>query len=173
MLHSCKKQFTLLRQSLAGTFLLYVVGGILAESSTCDESYSDNGKACVFYNFGCGRYWALSPTLSTTAIQIIPTCFNGLAQSPIDLDFSSATVGDPGQVTFSGYNDRPGQTPFLRLTEFTVQLDFNQQMKRQRQRRKRKRLMRKSRRKKKNSLKRSNRDANLPSISGGALGENT
>ena len=171
MLHSCNKQFTLLRRFLAGTiFLLYVVGGILAESSTCDESYSDNGKACAFYNFGCGRYWALSPTLSTTAIQIIPTCFNGLAQSPIDLDFSSATVKDPGQVNFSGYDDCLDQTPFLRLTEFTVQLDFNQQMKRQRQR---KRLLRKSRRKKKNSLKRSNRDANLPSISGGALGDNT
>ena len=145
--------------------MLYVVGSILAESSTCDESYSDNGKACAFYNFGCCDLYTSSLT--------IPTCFNGLAQSPIDLEFSSATVEDPGQVTFSGYDDRLGQTPFLRLKDFTVQLDFNQQMQRQKQRRKRKRLMRKTRRRKKNTLKRSSRDANLPLISGGALGDHT
>ena len=144
-------------------FFAVILGrGVRAESSTCDASYNDNCKPCVYYSFGCA--------IASDAKLKIPTCFNGLAQSPIDLDFSSATVKDPGQVNFSGYDDCLDQTPFLRLTEFTVQLDFNQQMKRQRQR---KRLLRKSRRKKKNSLKRSNRDANLPSISGGALGDNT
>ena len=141
----------------------------MAESLTCDESYSDNGTACAFYNFGCDDVKTSSLT--------IPTCFNGLAQSPIDLEFSSATVEDPGQVTFSGYNDQLGLTPFLRLEDFTVQLDFNQERQRLRQRRKKKRprkkkRLRKENRKKKSSLKRLSREANLPSISGGALGEN-
>ena len=145
--------------------MLYVVGSILAESSTCDESYSDNGKACAFYNFGCCDLYTSSLT--------IPTCFNGLAQSPIDLEFSSATVEDPGQVTFSGYNDLLGQTPFLRQKDFTVQLDFNQQMQIQGQNGGKKKR-RKTRRRKNDSLKRSRRDgASLPSISGGVLGDNT
>ena len=150
-------------------FAVIVVGEVRAESSTCDTSYSDDGDACAFYSFGCGTHVGLSQ-------QEIPTCFNGLAQSPINLDSNSATVVDPGQLTFSGYNDQLPQTPMLRLKDFTVQLDFNQQSQRKRKRKKGgKKKRRKTRRQKKDSLKRSRKrdGATLPSISGGALGNNT
>ena len=154
-------------------FLLFavVVGrGVRAESSTCDASYSDNGDACAFYSFCCFN--------STTAIQAIPTCFNGLAQSPINLDSSSATVpDDPGQLTFSGFDDELPKTPVLRLKDFTVQLDFSQPMQvrgKKVGRKGGKKKWRKNRRRKNDPLKRSRRDgASLPSISGGALGDNT
>ena len=151
-------------------FLLFAVivgGGVRAESSTCDASYgSDNCKPCVYYSFGCG--------IVNVAAREIPTCFNGTAQSPINLDSSSATpvLDDPGQLTFLGYdvNDELPQTPVLRLKDFTVQLDFNQSQRKRGGQKKR----RKTRRRKNYSLKRSRRDgASLPSISGGALGDNT
>ena len=150
-------------------FLVVVGGGeVMAESTTCDASYVDAGDACAFYNFGC--------SLETLAKQEIPTCFNGIEQSPINLDFSSANVtDDPGQLTFPGYNEELKKTPLLRVKDFTVQLDFNQQS--QVQRRKKgggKKRRRKNRRQQKKSLKRSRRDhASLPSITGGALGDNT
>ena len=147
-------------------FLLFAVivgGGVRAESSTCDASYSDNCKPCVYYSFGCG--------IVNGAEREIPTCFNGAAQSPINLDSSSANVtDDPGQLTFLGYTDELLQTPVLRLKDFTVQLDFNQSQRKRGGQKKR----RKTRRRKNYSLKRSRRDgASLPSISGGALGDNT
>ena len=147
-------------------FLLFAVidRRVMEESSTC---YSDNGDACAFYNFGCGTNVAISQ-------QEIPTCFNGLAQSPINLDFSSATVADPGQLTFSDYDEELPRTPVLRLKDFTVQLDFNQQRNPRQMRRGGKRKQRKSKRRKTDSLKSLSRDgARLPSISGGALGDNT
>ena len=109
------------------------------------------------------------------ANSIIPTCFNGFAQSPINLDSGSATVApeDPGQLTFSGYDGELPRNPVLRLKDFTVQLDFNQPMQVQRKRGGNKKR-RKNRRWKNYSLNRSSRNgASLPSISGGALGENT
>ena len=113
-------------------FLLFAVivgGGVRAESSTCDESYRDNCKPCVYYSFGCG--------IVNNAEREIPTCFNGLAQSPINLDSTLANItDDPGQLTFLGWdvNDELPQTPVLRLKDFTVQLDFNQQSQRKRKR---------------------------------------
>ena len=58
----------------------------------------------------------------------LPTCFTGVAQSPIDINANSGIVQDedPGQISFIGYNDQLGETPMLRLKDFTVQLDFNQ-----------------------------------------------
>ena len=155
-------------------FAVFIFGrGVTAESSTCDASYKDNGEACAFYSFGCSNV--------QNANSIIPTCFNGFAQSPINLDSSSATVPpyDPGQLTFSGYRDELSQTPMLRLKDFTVQLDFNQPASERNSKRKRKKggkkKHRKTKRRRENaSLKRSKRNgASLPSISGGALGSNT
>ena len=152
--------------------LLFLVviggGGVMAESTTCDVSYYDAGDACAFYNFGC--------SLVALAQQEIPTCFNGIEQSPINLDFNSANVtDDPGQLTFSGYNEELQKTPLLRVKDFTVQLDFNQQSQVKRRRKGgEKKRRRKNRRQRKKSLKRSSRDAaRLPSITGGALGDNT
>ena len=146
--------------------IVFLGSGVAAESSTCDASYTDNGN-CANLNFGC--------PFVPLAQQDIPTCFNGLAQSPINLDSSSATVppNDPGQLTFSGYNDELQQTPSLRLKDFTVQLDFNQIQRKKG--RKKKKGQRKTRRRKNDSLKRLSReeDVSLPSISGGALGNNT
>ena len=147
-----------------------VIRGVMAESSTCDANYKDNCNACAFYNFGCG--------IKNSAEREIPTCFTGTAQSPINLDSGSAKiVDDPGQLTFSGYNEDvtwPGP-PVLRLKDFTVQLDFNQlkpkkQGGKKRPRKKRGRNRQRKRRKNQ-SMKRSKRD-NLspPLISGGVLG---
>ena len=88
---------------------------------TCDTRYFDGGRACAWHNFLCEDY-------STTGIAPLsfPTCFDGSQQSPINLDVSEATVGDPGQVTFSGYGDKLSQTPVVRLKSFTLQLDFKQ-----------------------------------------------
>ena len=88
---------------------------------TCDTRYFDGGRACAWHNFLCEDY-------STTGIAPLsfPTCFDGSQQSPINLDVSEATVGDPGQVTFSGYGDKLTQTPVVRLKSFTLQLDFKQ-----------------------------------------------
>ena len=154
-------------------FLLFavIVGAeVRAESSTCDASYSDSGNACAFFNFGCGTNVEISQ-------QALPTCFNGVAQSPINLDSSSATVPkDPGQLTFSGYSEELPRLPVLRLKDFTVQLDFNQQSQRKRRRKKKggKKKQRKTKRRRNDfSLKRLSRNgASLPSISGGALGDN-
>ena len=149
-----------------------VIGGVMAESSTCDESYKDSCNACAFYNFGCG--------IVGNAVFDIPTCFTGSAQSPIDLSLSSATITDDlGQLTFSGYNENvtwPGP-PVLRLKDFTVQLDFNQ-VRQRKWRGKKKRLRKQGEKKRKRkrlrnqSTKRSRRDnVSPPSISGGALGD--
>ena len=134
----------------------------MAESSTCDESYKDSCNACAFYNFGCG--------IVGNAVFDIPTCFNGRAQSPIDLSLSSATITDDlGQLTFSGYNENvtwPGP-PVLRLKDFTVQLDFNPLGPKKREGKKK----RQRKRRKNQSMKRSKRDdSSPPSISGGVLG---
>ena len=148
----------------------------MADSSTCDESYKDNCNACAFYNFGCG---IVDNNNGFGAVFDIPTCFTGTAQSPINLDSSSATIADdPGQLIFSGYNENmtwPGP-PVLRLKDFTVQLDFNQLKPKKQgvEKMLRKNRGRKSqiKRRKNQSTKRSKRE-NLspPSISGGALGD--
>ena len=140
-----------------------VVGGVMAESSTCDANYTDDCNACAYYNFGCGLV-----NLSKTEI---PTCFTGTTQSPINLSLNFATIADdPGQLTFSGYNENvtwPGP-PVLRLKDFTVQLDFNQVGQRKRGGKKK----RQRKRRKNQSMKRLRRDdAILPSISGGILGD--
>ena len=96
---------------------------------------------------------------------MLPTCFSGSAQSPIDLNVNSVTVEDSDensdQITFTGYNDQLEGTPHLRLRDFTVQLDFEEtdavslqslQLPRRRRRR-------------------ASRNANLPSVTGGPLGK--
>ena len=62
------------------------------------------------------------------AASTIPTCFAGVAQSPIDINANSGTVQDedPGQISFNGYNDQLGEIPMLRLKDFAVQLDFEE-----------------------------------------------
>lgn len=88
---------------------------------TCDTRYFDGGRACAWHNFLCEEY-------SSNGIVPLsfPTCFDGSQQSPINLDVSEATVGDPGQITFSGFGDQLSQTPVVRLKSFTLQLDFKQ-----------------------------------------------
>ena len=63
-----------------------------------------------------------------SAASAFPTCFAGVAQSPIDINANSGTVQDedPGQISFIGYYDQLGETPMLRLKDFTVQLDFEE-----------------------------------------------
>ena len=88
---------------------------------TCDTRYFDSGRACAWNNFLCEEY-------TTTGIvpASFPACFDGLQQSPIDLDKSEATVGDPGQITFSGFDTQLTQKPVVRLKSYTLQLDFKQ-----------------------------------------------
>ena len=88
---------------------------------TCDTRYFDSGRACAWHNFLCEEY-----NNNGIVPLSFPTCFDGSQQSPINLDVSEATVGDPGQITFSGYGDKLSQTPVVRLKSFTLQLDFKQ-----------------------------------------------
>ena len=124
----------------------------------------------------------------------IPTCFNGVAQSPIDLITDIVQEQDPGQISFLGYNDQLGRTPKLRLRDFTVQLDFEetlaisyptkrshiqptvkkekQKQKPPKKKKKRKKNKRHRHQKgKKHYRRRVRRDANVPAITGGPLGE--
>ena len=115
-----------------------------------------------------------------SAASAIPTCFTGVEQSPVDLTVNPGTVQeqDPGQISFLGYNDQLGQTPTLRLKDFTVQLDFEETLaisyptirsvKRGKQKKKRRKHQGKG---KKHNRRRVRRNANVPSITGGALGE--
>ena len=139
--------------------LLHNAGLALTETTTCDSSYTGNGHTCASYNFLCNTY----PSSGYSARKLIPTCFSGSAQSPIDLNVNSGTltVDDSDQITFTGYNDQLEATPYLRLRDFTVQLDFEEtdavslqslQLPRRRRRQ-------------------ASRNANLPSVTGGALGE--
>ena len=128
------------------------------------------------YNFMCGD--------QVSAASAIPTCFTGVEQSPVDLTVNPGTVQeqDPGQISFLGYNDQLGQTPTLRLKDFTVQLDFEETLaisyptirsvKRGKQKKKKKRRKHQGKGKKHNR-RRVRRNANVPSITGGALGEDT
>ena len=139
-----------------------------------------------------------------SAASAIPICFSGVAQSPVDLTVNPGTVQeqDPGQISFLGYGDQLGQTPMLRLKDFTVQLDFEdtlaisyptrsklqptvkrgEQMQKPKKKQKKKKTKRKKKRKKnrkqkgpgkKHSQRRVRRNADVPSITGGALGEDT
>ena len=40
----------------------------------------------------------------TSAMDSIPTCFKGAAQSPIDLNSNVAIPGDPGAIVFQDYD---------------------------------------------------------------------
>ena len=97
-------------------------GQVLVSSgrgSTCDgKTYFDGGRACAWNTFLCEDYNNGIVPLS------FPTCFGGFQQSPINLDKSEATVGDPGQITFSGYGAKLTRSPVYRLKSFTLQLDF-------------------------------------------------
>ena len=124
-----------------------------------------------------------------SAASAIPTCFTGVEQSPVDLTVNPGTVQeqDPGQISFLGYNDQLGQTPMLRLKDFTVQLDFEETLaisyptmtpniqstiKSEKQTKKKKKKRRKHKGKgKKHNRGRVRRNAGVPSITGGALGE--
>ena len=86
--------------------------------------------------------------------------FSGSAQSPIDLDVNSGTVEDSDQITFIGYNDQLEGTPHLRLRDFTVQLDFEETDAEQ--------TLGFGRRR-----RRASRNAIRPSVTGGALGNDT
>ena len=119
-----------------------------------------------------------------SAASAIPTCFTGVEQSPVDLTVNPGTVQeqDPGQISFLGYNDQLGQTPTLRLKDFTVQLDFEETLaisyptirsvKRGKQKKKKKRRKHQGKGKKHNR-RRVRRNADVPSITGGALGNDT
>ena len=131
-----------------------------------------------------------------SAASTIPTCFAGVAQSPIDINANSGTVQDedPGQISFNGYNDQLVEIPMLRLRDFAVQLDFEetsaiaaihpraasaiQPTERRREQKKKAKNKKKRRRKQKGKRKRQSRrrvrrEANVPSITGGALGQDT
>ena len=138
-----------------------------------------------------------------SAASAIPTCFTGVEQSPVDLTVNPGTVQeqDPGQISFLGYNDQLGQTPTLRLKDFTVQLDFEetlaisnptrskiqptvkrgeqkQKPKRKKKKKKKKKTKRKKKRKhqgkgKRHNQRRVRRNAAVPSITGGVLGNDT
>ena len=88
--------------------------------STCDMSYLDGGRACAWNTFFCEDF-----ANNGTVPDALRTCFYGSQQSPINLDVNEATVGDPGQLTFSGYEAQLSQTPFIRLRSFALQLDFS------------------------------------------------
>ena len=90
----------------------------LDAASTCDDSYFDNGKACVWRTFLCEDY-------NNTGIipASLQTCFSGSQQSPINLDVSQAIVGDPGQINFTGYTDQLGSTgPFVSVNGYAIEL---------------------------------------------------
>ena len=151
--------------TLPGIFLilLHNTGRGFTETTTCDSSYTRIGHTCASYNFLCNTYDSCYPACpADTARSVIPTCFSGSAQSPIDLNVNSGTltVDDSDQITFTGYNDQLEATPYLRLRDFTVQLDFEetdavslQSLGLTRRRR-----------------RQASRSANLPSITGGPLG---
>lgn len=129
-----------------------------------------------------------------SAASAIPTCFTGVAQSPVDLTIDPGTVQeqDPGQISFLGYNDQLGQTPMLRLKDFTVQLDFEETLaisyptrsdiqptvkrgepkqKPKKKKKTKRKKNRKKNRKQNGKERRVRRNANVPLITGGALGE--
>ena len=90
-------------------------------ATTCDRmsQYYDNGRACAWKTFQCDN-----STIASTSL--FPTCFDGSQQSPINLDKEQATVGDPGQITFSGFDTQLPETPIFRLKSYALQLDFKQ-----------------------------------------------
>ena len=145
---------------LPGIFmiLLHIAGRGFTETTTCDSSYTGNGRTCVSYNFLCN---AFSTSAYNTARSNLPTCFSGSAQSPIDLNVNSGTVEDSDQITFTGYNDQLTATPYLRLRDFTVQLEFEETVAVSLQ------SLNLSRRRRRQA----SRNANLPSVTGGALGK--
>ena len=133
-----------------------------------------------------------------SAASAIPTCFTGVAQSPVDLDTANGIVQeqDPGQISFLGYNDQLGQTPILRLRDFSVQLDFEETLaisyptsrshiqptvkkekqkqkppKKKKKKKKKKNKRHRNQKGKKHYRRRVRRDANVPAITGGPLGE--
>merc|ERR1712173_323858 len=58
-------------------------------------------------------------------MDLIPTCFQGAAQSPIDLNSNVADDSDPGAVVFQGFNfDLSLANAVLRIQNFALQLDF-------------------------------------------------
>ena len=121
-------------------------------ASTCDMSYLDGGRACAWNTFLCEDF-----VQSQTVPYALQTCFYGSQQSPINLDVNEATVRDPGQLTFSGYEAQLSQTPFIRLRSFALQLDFEQMAEPTRQA----------------TTTTTPISVQLPSITGGALGAKT
>ena len=90
-----------------------------AEATTCDEHYKDEGRACAWFTFMCEDL--------TTAMDSIPTCFKGAAQSPIDLNSNVATPGDPGAIVFQDFDVDFSSLPLpavVRIQNFAMQLDF-------------------------------------------------
>ena len=81
---------------------------------------------------------------------LIPTCFDGSQQSPINLDVSEATVGDPGQITFSGFDAQLSLQPVYSLKSYALQLELIP-----------------------DAAFNDSSNVQLPTITGGALGENT
>ena len=90
-------------------------------ATTCDRmsQYYDNGRACAWKTFQCDN-----STIASTSL--FPTCFDGSQQSPINLDKDQATVDDPGQITFSEFDTQLPETPIFRLKSYALQLDFKQ-----------------------------------------------
>ena len=116
--------------------LVVILGGVLVsgqyelghsslrsedEATTCDQDgnnhYNDNGRACAWHTFMCENL--------TSTMDLIPTCFEGAAQSPIDLNSNVADDSDPGAVVFQGFNfDLSLANAVLRIQNFALQLDF-------------------------------------------------
>ena len=89
------------------------------EATTCDKHYKDKGRSCAWFTFMCEDL--------TSAMDSIPTCFKGAAQSPIDLNSNVAIPGDPGAIVFQDYDVSFDSLPLpavIRIQNFALQLDF-------------------------------------------------
>ena len=126
---------------------LPTITGIPA-TSTCDSSYYESGRACAWNIFLCDEY--TNGTMAGFTPALIPTCFDGSQQSPINLDVSEATVGDPGQITFSGFDAQLSLQPVYSLKSYALQLELIP-----------------------DAASNDSSNVQLPTITGGALGENT
>ena len=94
-----------------------ITGQQLEGATTCDENYYDNGRFCAWFTFMCED--------NNAATALIPTCFNGFKQSPIDLSMSSVEAAtDPGGIVFRGYDLELGPSAVLRIQNFALQLDL-------------------------------------------------
>ena len=90
-------------------------------ANTCDPQYYGDGQtdgtSCAYLTFACYNY------ICGVDYVDYKTCFEGAQLSPINLNRSTATVADPGALTFS-YTSK-SKSPVLRLQGYSLQLDFD------------------------------------------------